>query len=83
MLIAATKRVLQLFEYMVSYSLPQILTATVGVQPPILDTFPGDAFESNQYISLSYTSSVYAKIKLFNFGKKKHKKIRKQPIFFW
>lgn len=42
-----------------SYILSWIPTATIGVQPPILDTFPGDVFESNQCISLSHKSGLY------------------------
>lgn len=57
--IAATKWTYELFEYTFSYILSQILTATVGVQPPILDAFPGDVFESDQCISLSHKRSLY------------------------
>lgn len=51
-----------------------MLTATVGVQPPILDTFPGDA--EDVCTSLSKKSNL-------NYSVLKEKAQTKLPFFFF
>lgn len=53
-----------------------MLTATVGVQPPILDTFPGDAEDVRT--SLSKKSSLN-----YSILKKKKKKDSNKILFFF
>lgn len=61
-----------------------MLTATVGVQPPILDTFPRDAEDVRASLSkqsnLNYSILKKKRLKFFFFGQNKGSTKNKQIL---